>query len=542
MLAGRATNLVDQAAVTCLHMNLHTVLSQLDQSVAVCLKYLRGIGVEWSAHPTDVEVEREYERVWRQLGTRQIADLIALPSMNDAGTRATMDVLTNLMVPSQMTDRSLFRLSIAYMVNLSLDQGNCDASCCAYSLFGWVFGSNIGDYSVALRFGQLSVDLVDRQKLDHFRARVYLNFAIFGSPWTQPIRSARVFLQNAFDKANIIGDLAYVGLCYYNLINNSRFIGVPLSEIEREAIPGIDFSRRTKTGLVEALILALIYPARTLSGFPSSLSTVGDEEFSEGAFVRLLEADPRLSLAAGAYWIRRIQTCVFMADHAGAAEAALKAGVAIAIHSLTATFVDWSDYHFYAAMARAGAIDARAAWPDEGRSHPEALVAHHQQLQIWAEHCPENSRDRAALVGAEIARLEGRDLEAERLYQQAIRSARANGFVHNEALACETAARFYAARGFDDIAEMYLVRARDGYRRWGADGVVRRMEARLSTAGRGRSARPRPSETASPDQQLDVAAVVKASQALSSEMLLPRLIERLMTIALAESRGPIAAC
>ena len=83
------------------------------------------------------------------------------------------------------------------------------------------------------------------------------------------------------------------------------------------------------------------------------------------------------------------------------------------------------------------------------RQHVEALAAHHRQLAIWAEHCPENFENRAALVGAEIARIEGRELDAERLYEQAIRSARANGFVHNEALANELAARFYAARGFE---------------------------------------------------------------------------------------------
>jgi hypothetical protein len=70
----------------------------------------------------------------------------------------------------------------------------------------------------------------------------------------------------------------------------------------------------------------------------------------------------------------------------------------------------------------------------------------------WAERCPENFENRAALVGAEIARIEGRELDAERLYEQAIRSARENGFVHNEALANELAARFYAARGFETIA------------------------------------------------------------------------------------------
>ena len=114
--------------------------------------------------------------------------------------------------------------------------------------------------------------------------------------------------------------------------------------------------------------------------------------------------------------------------------------------------------------------------PTSEQQHLEALAAHHRQLEIWAENCPENFENRAALVGAEIARIEGRELDAERLYEQAIRSARANGFVHNEALANELAARFYAARGFEKIAHAYLRDARYCYLRWGADGKVRQLD------------------------------------------------------------------
>ena len=82
----------------------------------------------------------------------------------------------------------------------------------------------------------------------------------------------------------------------------------------------------------------------------------------------------------------------------------------------------------------------------------EATGSHHRQLETWARHCPENFENRALLIAAEIARVEERDPDATRLYEQAIRSARDNGFVNNEALALELAARFYAAAGFDRIA------------------------------------------------------------------------------------------
>jgi hypothetical protein len=99
------------------------------------------------------------------------------------------------------------------------------------------------------------------------------------------------------------------------------------------------------------------------------------------------------------------------------------------------------------------------------QQHFDALAAHNRQLEIWAENCPENFENRAALVGGEIARIEGREFDAMRLYNQAIGSAHTNGFVHNEALANEIAARFYAARGFDKIAHTYLREARYCYLR-----------------------------------------------------------------------------
>ena len=118
-----------------------------------------------------------------------------------------------------------------------------------------------------------------------------------------------------------------------------------------------------------------------------------------------------------------------------------------------------------------------------------------------------------------------------RLYEQAIRSASENGFVQNEGLAHEVAARFYAARGFETIANAYLRNARYCYLRWGADGKVRqldRLHPHLAAAEGYRST----ATIGSPVQQLDVASVVKASQAVSSEIVLPKLIERLMRIAL----------
>jgi PAS domain S-box-containing protein len=189
-----------------------------------------------------------------------------------------------------------------------------------------------------------------------------------------------------------------------------------------------------------------------------------------------------------------------------------------------------AEFSFYDALAHAASWGCAA--PDERPQHLKALAAHHKQLEIWAEHCAENFENRAALVGAEVARIDGRSLDAMELYERAIASARANGFVHNEALAYEFAARFYAARGFEEVARLYLENARRGYLRWGADGKVRQLDQlhpRLRLDEHGSL----PTGTIeAPVEQLDLATMIEISQALSGEMMLEKLIDKLMRMAL----------
>ena len=135
-------------------------------------------------------------------------------------------------------------------------------------------------------------------------------------------------------------------------------------------------------------------------------------------------------------------------------------------------------------------------------------------IETWADNCPDNFENRAALVGAEIARIEGRVVDAEELYEKAIRSSQQYAFVQNEALANELAGRFYAARGFEKIATSYLRDARYCYLRWGANGKVRQLEQLHPHL---RADKPAPDSTATimaPVDQLDLGIVIKVSEAI----------------------------
>ena len=303
--------------------------------------------------------------------------------------------------------------------------------------------------------------------------------------------------------------------------------GDPLAEVEREAEHGLAFAQKARFGLAIDCIATQLGLIRTLRGLTPTFGSFDDEQFDEPRIERRFSENPDLAFAECWYWIRKLQARFFAGDYASAIEASSRAQRLL---WTSPSYFEMAEYVFYSALSHAASCDAAPA--DQRQQHVDAFAAHHRQLQVWAENCPDNFENRAALVGAEIARIEGRELDAMRLYEQAIRSARANGFIHNEALAYELAARFYAARGFEKIARVYLQDARYGYLRWGADGKVRQLE-QLHPHLRDAPVPASPTTTiGAPVEQLDVGTVLKAAQAVSGEIVLGKLIETLLRIAI----------
>jgi PAS domain S-box-containing protein len=530
MLAQRAKRAHDIALVTRLRVTLYTILDQSDRGVEVALEYLRNAGTDWSMHPTREEVVREYDRIWSQLGSRKVDELLDLPLMTNPNVLYTMDVLNEVIVPAHYYDDNLPPLIICRMVNLSLEHGNSDGSCVAYLGLAMIAGPLFGNYSTtALGFGQLGYDLVEQRGLKRFRARVYAVFGNIIMPWTRHVRAGRDLIRRAFDAANEMGDLTWAASRSL-LVGNLLASGEQLVDVQREAEDSLAFLRRVRFGLVIDIVTTQLALIRTLRGLTPKFGCLDDGDMDEPRMEHHLSSNPMLAMAACWYWIWKLQARYLAGDHTAAIDALSKAQ-----RLLWTSPSRWEtvEFCFYGALCHAAAWDFAPS--DQKQQHFEALKARHHQLDIWARNCPENFENRVALVGAEVARIEGRVLDAEHLYEQAIRSARENCFIHNEALAYELAARFYAARGFKQIAQLYLRNARYGYLRWGAVGKVRQLDETYPDL-RQEELHPGPTSTiGAPVEHLDLATVIKVSQAVSSEIVLDNLIDTLMRTAMVQA-------
>jgi PAS domain S-box-containing protein len=414
------------------------------------------------------------------------------------------------------------------MVNISMQDGTSGASAHGYALLGYILGPVFHRYSEGYRFAKLACNVVEKHGFIAYRAKAYHAMATVAL-WTQPIGTAIDLMRATFRTAIETGDLPYA--CYSMALSVTALLlrNDLLDAVWPESERGLDFVRKTKFRDVADIIVSQQRFIASMQGRTATFSTFSDGQFDEATFEAQLIGE-RMTLMICFYWIVKLKTRFLSRDYAEALAAADKAK---ALLWSSTTEVQLLDYFYYTALTVAALYEKASA--DEQIGWQNLLTVHREQLREWAENYPGTFADKHALVSAEIARLEGRGSDAMRLYQEAIRAARENGFIQNQALAYELAARFYAARGFEDFAHLYLRKARYCYLRWGADGKVRQLDELYPDLHQEESAPGLAGTIGTPLEHLDLATVIKVSQAISGEILLEKLINKLMRIALEQA-------
>jgi PAS domain S-box-containing protein len=522
-LIQREASKVDQAAVYHLKVLLHTVKSENAQAVDSALTCLRMLGIDIPARPTAEQVQAEYETVWRNLDRRSIEDLIDLPLMTDPELQAAMQVFSTLLGPAYFTDMQLFSVLVCRMVNISILHGTSGASAHGCAYLGGILGLVFNRYSEGYRFAKLAYELVEKHGFIAYQAKAYHAMALV-SLWTQPITTAIDFNRAAFRTAIETGDLTSACYSITRSVTILLLRNDPLDAVRRESEVALDFVRKAKfRDYTDAIVSQQRFIA-TMQGRTATFSTFSDAHFDEAAFEAQLTAD-RSALIVLFYWIMKLKARFLSGNYA---EAVAAAGKAEPLLWAAAAHIQVVDYFYYTALAVAALYENAGA--DEQNRWRELLQAHREQLRKWVDNHPPTFADKHALVSAELARIEGRDLDAMRLYEEAIRAARENGFVQNEGVANELAGQFYLKRGIEKVAHSYFRDARYCYRRWGALGKVQQLEERNPAIEEQAAVRPT-TTIGTPVEQLDLGTVMKASQAVAGEIVLEKLIKTLMTIA-----------
>jgi PAS domain S-box-containing protein len=521
-LLPRCASKTDKAAAYRLQVEICEIKSENRRAVDKALECLRLFGIEMPAHPSRAQVEAEYEKFLSNLGTRRIESLVDLPLTDDPEILAMMHMLSALFTPALFTDLNLVHLHLVQMANLTLKHGTTGASTHGYAWLGLFLGPVFHRYQDGYRFAKLAVDLVEKHGFIAYKAKLYLAMGLVAF-WTQPIQATIDFMRIAFDSGVASGDLTFACYNCNNILTVRLMGGDHLDEVWEESEKSLAFDRKVKFHDVADIIISQQRFIQNMRGRTMHFSTFSDGQFDESAFEAQLTPD-RMATMICWYWILKVQARFISGDYEIALGAAAKAKELLWSSD---AFIQLLDYHYYTALSLAALCDA--APPARRGSLLAQLATHREQLREWSENCSATFFDKHALVAAETARLEGRDLDAMHLYEQAIRSARENDFFHSQGVACELASAFYRARGFQTFADAYLREACCCFDRWGAEGKVRHLKERYPQLG---TQQETSSGVPTGGVELDVLSVAKASQAISGRIVLDELIDTLMRIML----------
>ncbi len=506
---GHASSKVAKAELYGLRVLAATVAGDWTQALRWGREGLAVFGLEWPLEGLADAIAAEAAAVMKNLGTRKIEDLIDEPDVEDAGIRASMDLLSLLGAPAYFSGADVLTFIVSRAVNLSLIHGPSQYSAFAYVFYGGIHNTRTGQYDIGYAFGKLALAMAHRFGNRAEECRTVEVFGVLVHHWKAPLRDGLPLLKEGFRAGVESGETAFAAFNLNSVLINGLPSGLPLKDLLADAEIALDFARTQKNRTSAEIALPFRQIARALTGVTSRPEVFDDQEFCNAQF---LEQARNHETALGHHWVTRLQLAYLMGDYESALECSREAAKRIPTGILG--MITSAEHVFYTALTVA------AATP----SATDDLHALHGKLVNWATHCPQNFAHKAALVGAELASLERRPGEASVLYRAAIDEAERQRFIQDEALAHELRARFLLGEREPAFAAVHVRLARDRYRAWGATVKAAALEREFPECFP-----PEPS-TIRRGNSIDEMALIKASQAISVETTPERLFEQILRV------------
>ena len=512
------------------------------KAINIGLDVLEQLGVSLPESPTQVNVQQKLAETKTILAGRSIEAIVNLPAMAEAGKLAAMQILSNISSPTYSNTPILFILVVLEQVNLSIQYGNTPLSTYSYACYGILLNTLLQNTEDAYQFGLLALNLVEHLAVKSFRSKTFHTVAFLILPFHQVhskhgTQEVLPLLKKSYVSGIESGDLEYAGFAASSICQYSYWRGLNLMKVSDELTIYCHALAQFKQ---EGTLSYTQIWKQVVANLRSDVETpccLSGESYNEERLSRIqIELTQKVELFF--FYINKLilyylfENLHQATDHAALAERYLDC----------ATSSIWvSTFYLYDSLSR---LAVYSSVPHSDQENCISKVTNNQRkMQNWAHYAPPNFKHKHDLVEAEKARVLGQFFEAEELYERAIQGARDNEYLQEEALAYELTAKHYLARGREKIAQTYMKESHYCYERWGATAKVKDLETRYpqlfphsSSVNHPPIFAPAGTTSDSLGTAFDLAAVMKASQAISSEIELDQLLGSLMQI-LIENAG-----
>jgi predicted ATPase/signal transduction histidine kinase/tRNA A-37 threonylcarbamoyl transferase component Bud32 len=504
------------------------------QAIKIGLQVLKLLGVILPEEPSQLDIQKGFQETASLYVEQEIEALISLPDMSEPEPQAAIYILSSISAATFIAAPELMLLVVLSMVNLSIKYGHGTWSAFSYAAYGLVLCGVVQDIELGYKFGKLSLSLTKRLNAKRGNARAFEVLGAHVMHWKEHFRETLPIVSEGYESGVETGEFEFAGYCAFFVCDHSYFIGHELTELEQKMATygnAIGQIRRENPLNWIAMFRQAVINLLGQSKHPSRL--IGDAYNEEQWLPLAIKANDRLGIHL--LYLNKLILCYLFGEEHQAIQNAVRAEQYL--DGVTAMVVV-PVFHFYDSLAHLGVFAGASS------SQKEVLLnrinTNQEKMQKWAHHAPMNHLHKFYLVEAEKARVLGQVIEAEEFYERAISGASENEYIQEEALAYELAAKFYLERGRLKIAQTYMKEAHYAYTRWGAKAKVEDLETKYpqllpkSSTTKSMASSPITNNSTTTGSQageaLDLATVMKASQVISGEIVLDKLLANLMKI------------
>jgi predicted ATPase/signal transduction histidine kinase/ActR/RegA family two-component response regulator len=529
----QAQTALDKVVIYKLQIAAQTAQGRMIEAIAVGRIALRELGIEFPVVSSQEQISGVFQDLAGQIQGRSVEQLLDLPLMTNPHSQAVMEIFVSLCAPTFVSTPALVPVLSSMMVGFSWQFGNSLASPVGYSYHALVLSAFLEDVEKGYRFGQLALNLLQLQHTSEFRGIVLLLFGGWVQHRRELLRAVIPTLQDAYANNIDVGDLLQAGYSIVFYFEAKLLSGVELNEWESEIENYRTSFAQMKQVSAQSSLDMRIQVLQNLSKSSSQPDYLIGDNFDETVMIAQHCQNGEVSLNAQIYIYKLLLAYTFgnyqaALDHLTQAQQYL-----LAVSGMMVVPV----FHFYAALTQ---LALMANQPEQEQAAIMVQVDYHQTtLEQWAQTAPMNHLHKWHLVEAERQRVLGNRVMAIEHYDLAISGAQENEFLNEEALANEIAAQFYLGWGKEKVAKVYMTEAYYCYARWGATAKVADLVKRypqmllhnyyseestgISTFSSGKV------------DGLDIAALLKSSQAISEEIELDKLLATLLNIVMASA-------
>ncbi len=535
-----AKNELDKIKVFEIRITACAMQTKLQEAVTIGRESLTMLGINFPESPTPLHIQQALTKTSAYLTGKKIEDLIDLPMMTEPRKLATMRVLSSMLSATSIVEPILLPLIVCEQVNLSINYGNSAFSAFGYANYGAILKGIVRDIESGERFGQLALNLIDRLNALEFKSKTLNLVAFILMHGKHHVKDTLPLLEEAYQSALENGDLESVGYSAVNICQSLYFIGQELPQLEQKMVSYNHLLFQLKQETVLTWNQIYWQTVLQLMGKMESPDILLREAYSEKTLLPLLlKVNDRVGLQN--FYLQKLILAYLFGNVELALENAAQAEVYL---DAVVGFINVPEYHFYDSLARLAAYPS--ATKEAQEEHFFYATTNLKKMQKKALSAPMNLQHKCDLIAAEKARLLGNIVRAMEYYDSAIAGAQTNGYIQVQALAAELAGAFYLSIGRERIAKTYLTEARYCYQRWGAKAKVAHLESKysqlltspsISTNIETHKSTSSACTTSDSADVLDLTTAVKASQTLAGEIVLDKLLAKLMKIVIENAGG-----